>query len=113
MQLGSVPEAQPDGQFVTQIVPGMVERGQGSLLPPIIAPQGNPDIRVTPILAYLYLVNIHVEQAGVVQFKTNDLSQFLADRLGYAQCAPLVHKKLGSGTGGREPARGFSPAPGS
>ena len=94
MQLRNVPEAQPDSELVTQIMPGMLEGGQGSLLPPLIASQDNPDIRVTPVLADLNLGNVHVEETGVVQLKTDDFRQFLADRLGYAQCAPLVHKSF-------------------
>jgi len=84
VQLGNMPEAKPQSQFVTQITPRMFERRQGFLLLALTAPQADANGRMAAIYADVHGLYVDGEEARVVGFEADNLGQFLADRLGDA-----------------------------
>jgi len=92
MEFRHKPETQADAQFVTQIMPGMIQRAEGLFLLPFVAFHSDFDMHMPPVGAYVDLGDIHVQHPWVLHFEGNDLGQFLANGLGNPQCAPLIHK---------------------
>lgn len=99
MQLGYMPEAQADTQFMPQEMPRMVQCGQSIVLFPLVAPDAYPDIGMPAVLADMHFGDIDLAQARVIHLKCDDLRQFLANRLRNPQCAPLIHNRRGQGPG--------------
>ena len=84
VQLGYMPEAEPQSQFVTQITPRVLQRGQGFPLLPLGAPQSDADSGMAAIDADMHSLDIDREQARIVGFEADNLGEFLANSLGDA-----------------------------
>ena len=84
MQLRDMPEAEPHREFVTQIMPGMVERGERFTLLALVAADSDPDVGMAAVGGDVDLDYIDGEEARVVGFETDDLGEFLADGFGDA-----------------------------
>ncbi len=77
-----MPEAQTAGQFVTQIMPGVVQSIQGQLLFPFIAADSHPDVGMPAVGADLHFGYFDGQQPRVSRFESDDFGEFFADRFG-------------------------------
>ena len=72
MQIRDMPEVQPDSQFVTQIMPGVVERRDALPLPALISPCRHLDVGMPAIVAEVDLGNVRVGHSGIVHFESDE-----------------------------------------
>jgi hypothetical protein len=84
MQFRDVAETQTGGQFVTQIMPGVLQSGQRIPLLPLLPTQSDSDVGVPAIGADVDLRDRHIPEPGVVQFEADQFGKFLADSFRYA-----------------------------
>ena len=86
-----------------QVVPRMFQGIERLLLLPLIAANCDPDCGMPSVRAYVHLCDFHGQKPRIGGFETDDLDEFLPDRLRDPQCATLIHSKGGPG------ARGWGP----
>jgi hypothetical protein len=72
VQLGHMPEAEPQSEFVTQITPRVFERGQGFPLLPLAAPQTDADGGMAAVDADMDGLYVDGEQARIVGFEADN-----------------------------------------
>ena len=82
MQLRDMPEAEAACQFVTQVMPGVLERVQRFLLFAFVASDGDPDRSVPPIGTDVGLDYLYGEQMRIIGLKPDDLRQLLPNCFG-------------------------------
>jgi hypothetical protein len=82
MELWDVPQTEPGGQFVTQIMPGVVQSGQGIPLSPVVARQRHLDMGIPAIGAHVDFRDGDFQEARIVQLEPDDFSQLLLNRHG-------------------------------
>src|SRR5579871_2757448 len=92
MQLGDVPEAEPDAQLVTQVVPGVVQRSQRLPLALLIPAGRDLDVGMPAIRAEMHLGNVHFQNPRILHLEPDDFGKLFPDSLRDPQCAPLIHK---------------------
>src|ERR1022692_2636163 len=101
MQFGDLPEIQTAGQFMPQVVTGMVQGGHGLVLFLLAAAQADLDHGVARVRTYGHVRNIHRAKARIGKLKPDDLGKLLPDCYGNSPGTMLIHKEgcwvLGAG----------------
>ena len=91
MQLRNMPEAQACRQLVTQIMPGVIQGGQGLFLAAFVARQTHLDMGVPAVRADVGLGNRDLEKAGVIQLETDEFGEFLLNGYRDPLRASFIH----------------------
>src|SRR5689334_2340331 len=76
---------------MTQVMSGMLQSRQRGLLLALISRDPDAHVGMTQVRSHPYVGDIHTGEPRVLQFKPDNLGQFLADRFRYSFCAMLVH----------------------
>src|SRR5580700_11889970 len=91
MQLRYSPKAEPAGQFMPQVVPGMFQCGHSLVLLLLATAQTDLDQCVARVGADRDVRHIYRDQAGIGKLKPDDLGKLFPDRQRYSPGTMLIH----------------------